>query len=324
MSLPSLPNQIETKIKIQDTSEYKTLKQKSRQLFRIEFEQKRIGNHLCDYFCSLSYQLMKFNQFSIDFRKDRDTDLFEMPSQLTFDDLKDISRGDLDFPTDEQDYTRFLNYSQWERSTNVLFGITPVISRVLNDVFPNIIKDKTVTNEIVVHLRMSDSPFCRHTSYHFMNASFYENALLLIQNKSEQRQNFNIKLICNKSHKMNPQFDKAWYAYLLKFTKFFKSHALVDKVTVVSNGILTDDFREMLHAKYLISSGSSMSTVAAMGKHFIDGSLSVFPWPTYFNQHRKSKIPRNIMFLKNCRVYHKDVPDYNNVQAVWKNMGFVE
>ena len=308
--------------------------------YSVECFPNRIGNFLCEYFTCISYQLSMFNSARIDFNDLNFKNcknfkyLSKIPRQINIKKFK-IDRKDLIFPlkkNKKREYFDHKKYSQWELLYNdVLFGISPVISKILMRTF----EIKTEHNlpiqkhKIVIHLRMSDSPFNRHRSYHFMKLGFFDQALDIINKYNNQNTNkFDVLVLCNFDHRRKLKNKNICQKYLDLYVKYLASHRFINKVTTRTDGTVEQDFREMLSCRYLVSTGSSMSMMAALGKYYSQKSINIFPTPIHqpiyqmIHQpiHQIHQETKQIKFINNQRIHHSRIKNYNNVIEVWNKI----
>ena len=265
--------------------------------------QKRIGNYLSEYFTDISFQLRNSNIATITHKYGND---LNMPEKVDLQYLN-ISHSDLIFPYKTQIYTKHSPLSQWRLPNNILSGISPIIRSILQEYIPK--PNKNYTNTIIVHLRMSDVPFIRHKFYHFLKDSWFHEAFKHIKENIGNKK-MDVTILCNNKHRMEVKYT-IWKQYLTHHENMIKNIPWIQNVSTIFDGNVLDDFSIMLNCPFLISSGSSMATLAALGSN----KMSIFPTPqdfAYNNKYEKT----NIIYLNHGRLDHKLVKDYNDVPNV--------
>ena len=276
-------------------------------LFFVQCPQNRIGNYLCTYFTCVSYQLKYYKIAKVThFLKNE----LKMPSIINIKDLC-CKKKDCTFEKNDYEFTVHFKLSQWGRQNNVLSGISPIIRCVLTNIFPK--PPPNNQNNIIIHLRMSDSPFNRHKRYHFMKNTFFNEAFNIILKNKKNEFPFNIKLLCNFNH--NAKISKIiWQQYLNYFNTFFTNKKFINTVEIISDGTIHDDFSLMLHSQYLISTGSSMSAMAAFGS----SGISILPMSVRWKCKKKILQKQKVFFINGGRLDHNQVYDYVDVMKVIK------
>lgn len=116
----------------------------------------------------------------------------------------------------------------------------------------------TPPDAVVIHYRMSDSPFNRHPDYPLMRYSYFARCL-----RDHPRHTKIVVLSCPKRYSWesaSPQ-TRAVQAYAADFAEWLTDAGYDVEVT---SGSLDGDFARMFHAGTLISSGSSLSYMAGL------------------------------------------------------------
>lgn len=177
------------------------------------------------------------------------------------------------------------------------------ISYQINFVSPfnNIYKDIN----IVIHYRLGDTPFIRNNSYELLCFNWYLNAIKMINEKSNNK----ILIITNYT-RSNKHIDLS-RLYLNEFVNFLESNN--NSIIIKDNGTIEQDFFTLMHAPAYISSHSSFGWFAGMSAS--TNQKFIFPTtkPEIKHNYRKNMIPLPGIFLK-----HSEVPDYYNIDNVFK------
>jgi hypothetical protein len=278
-------------------------------------QRSNVGNTMAEYFTCISYQMRKRGLeacLQLD-GMSKFTFMNRLPARIT---VSKQEYSQLTFPRDVSDYTTCHSYAQWNSPTNVLWGIHPVIRSVVtaslgSDRFDLKLRNKTV----VVHFRASDSPFVRHPSLHFLKYSWYRRALEalpLLRGES----GFRIIVLNCPSHRSSGEGNALLCKiYRDDLMRFLKSLPSVDHVSW-EHGTVEQDVTRMVRARYLVSSGSSMSTLCAMAS---DG-YAVLPVPLSWKKsfRHPTGVRNKVTYLRGGQLDHAQVKSYKHTKRVIK------
>ena len=125
----------------------------------------------------------------------------------------------------------------------------------------------------VIHFRCADTPFIKHTHYHFQKYNFYKTALAKINTYMPNPYNKVILLSCN-SHKADIIKKDACNIYTDSLSYYLNT---INYTTIIECNSSVEDFATLFYAPAVISIGSSysfMSGFFGMGQFISGGHLN--------------------------------------------------
>ena len=274
----------------------------------IDKNKSNLGNLLVRYFCTVAFAMQKGKEFKpviYSVKSNKIPFLNKLPENIEY--TKPV------FPVQVQRPFLFSkDLAVWE-DTLLLESIQPLIASTVRSILPNI--SVNIDFDALIHFRCSDIPFNRHPKYGLQKYKWYRKALELASKRINiskiailsctdhthrcTAKNFN----SGKCNNNNNKEACAKYAKLLQ--EFLISLGYL--VEIKCNSIETD-FVTMINAPCLISSGSSMSFMAALTS---DNLRIVSVLDTKQHYQRPNLIYLNTDFLN-----HSEVSDYYNVTHV--------
>ena len=185
----------------------------------------------------------------------------------------------------------------------------------------DIINDKTYTYDIVVHFRCSDVPFNRNPDYTFLFYDYYGTIINNLHCIKVDNKKYKLMLMFCPNHRNKNQDQlQACKEYAINLRNYLSSLECVDNVQMCCQSI-EHDFATMIYCPILISSGSSMASVASIAR----SGLSILPSPNKSNKlEMRGKIYPNLnvvyVDVTKARLYHSKVKDYLDYKSVCEKL----
>jgi hypothetical protein len=221
-----------------------------------------IGNHLSDYFYNLGTAILRQSDFTYYVPK---TDLFkDLPEFIAYSNVDPSIYANLTangITHDEFIKKYDCKVCSWFVFNDQLHTFWLCMRTLINSILDNALTKsnlKKVVNYPVIHFRCADTPFIRHSQYHFQKYKFYKKILKKINTTLSQSYSKVIILSCS-FHNSDEQKKIACGTYTESLGDYLRSISYEPIVECKSN---VEDFATIFYAPAVISIGSSFSFIS--------------------------------------------------------------
>ena len=224
-----------------------------------------IGNYLCNYFCNLGLSIIEKKAFT--FKLDNVNFIKNLPSFIKYDDkmynkmynkihtnfkLRGITLNIM------KDIVQHQSNILWFMSNNINYNFWICMKDLIHKILDEALIKSNLKKQIdypVIHFRCADTPFARHSKYHFQKYKFYKEILNKINIDTNINYNKVILLSCS-FHRSDNNIKKACDIYTNSLSDYLKSINYSSQIECKSN---IEDFATLFYAPVVISISSSFS-----------------------------------------------------------------
>ena len=276
-----------------------------------------IGNYLCIYFCNLGLSIIEKKAFT--FKLDNVNFIKNLPSFIKYDDkmynkiynkihtnfkLRGITLNIM------KDIVQHQSNILWFMSNNINYNFWICMKDLIYKILDEALIKSNLKKQIdypVIHFRCADTPFARHSKYHFQKYKFYKEILNKINIDTNTNYNKIILLSCS-FHRSDNNIKKACDIYTNSLSDYLKSINYSSQIECKSN---IEDFATLFYAPAVISISSSFSFMSGFfGK-------GIFYSAGLQESDKKTNCTLCNNFLINkYNVKHSSIDDYYDTQKV--------
>jgi len=275
-----------------------------------------IGNYLCWYFYDIGLCILQKKNFNYDedmnfMRNEKKyTDFIKfLPDQIIYN-HDDIYNYYAEHDVTYEKLKDILPISSWfirdDHFMHFWIGLKPLIHSILDNAFIQSNLVSTIDRPII-HFRCADTPFIKHSQYHFPKYEYYKNALSIIEQRTQQKYNSVYVFSCN-THLSDANMQKSCEEYTNLLCKYLES---IGYTSIVRCGTNVEDISDLFYGPGVISTGSSFSFMSGFfGK-------GVFLSTEHIQEHENTRgctIATDWMLPG--RIKHSNVADYHNINEV--------
>jgi len=269
-----------------------------------------IGNRLSAYFFNLGLAILQKKDFINDEKYVYDSHFFfqYIPGTIKYD-FDDIHNCLISKGIKYEDFSKIWDVSGWEIETDERYYfwqcMKPLVHQILDDTFKKCNLDKKVEYPII-HFRCADTPFNKHSMYHFQYYPFFKDALEKIFIKLNKRYDNLYIMSCNL-HKSNDTMKESCNIYVNSLQEYLKDNNFNSEIVCNSN---IDDFATLFYAPAIISTSSSFSFMSGFFGNgiFISSELK--------NKKEEDCKSCNNVILYGYNLSHEKVNDYNDTETI--------
>lgn len=279
---------------------------------------KEIGNYLSTYFYYLGLSIIEQKDFK--FKVDNDAFIKHLPSFINYKNNIYYNHTTIYNKLKQNgitlDFFKKITLPEtiWFMYNNLYYKfwlcMKDIVYIILDNAFIKSNLKKTIEYPII-HFRCADTPFVRHSQYHFQKYEFYKEVLNKIYSEIDKKyiNDKKIKILSCSFHKSDDVIKKSCKIYTNSLCDYLKS---IDYETIVECNKNIEDFATLFYAPAVISIGSSFSFMSGFfGKGLF-----------YSGGHIEEKDKKagctmcNKWLINKYEIKHSMVDDYHDTDKV--------
>jgi alpha-N-acetylglucosamine transferase len=279
---------------------------------------KEIGNYLSTYFYYLGLSIIEQKDFK--FKVDNDAFIKHLPSFINYKNNIYYNHTTIYNKLKQNGITLdffkkiTIPETMWFMYNNLYYKfwlcMKDIVYIILDNAFIKSNLKKTIEYP-VIHFRCADTPFVRHSQYHFQKYEFYKEVLNKIYSEIDKKyiNDKKIKILSCSFHKSDDAIKKSCAIYTNSLCDYLKS---INYEPIVECNKNIEDFATLFYAPAVISIGSSFSFMSGFfGKGLF-----------YSGGHIEEKDKKagctmcNKWLINNYEVKHSMIDDYHNTDKV--------
>lgn len=163
----------------------------------------------------------------------------------------------------DRSYVTYL-VQEWDSIENFCLYFR-TISELSQELYPQLLKEvglKEIPDNVVIHYRLSDVPFCRNRAHHLQFYSYYLEGLEEIKKANIDCSEIEVVTSFKHGQSLGKSPQDLNQIYLKDFVNFLEENGY--KVKVSTEGTILEDFAKIVLAPAVITSSSCYSFIAGL------------------------------------------------------------